>query len=310
LQVETVVYFDPDYPSKWINKKKGYPQRIAQNFSVRGKRVLNANELKAFIVDSLEKTEAFRKIIVFSQDIAPWQIVESYSSANTLREYLDAGGSVLWIGDIPLYYKGLSKREIASITGIQLEEQLEALSEIDISREAGPTEILGIIPIFGIPKTSVSITRHGNNLSLKTKWSGMRPIVDDKGIRTLAKSESVLCRHYIEIERRKNIFRRIGEKIAGSISVKAMDVEIKLGQAKGKSAAEQPYPNVHQNHPNAWVKNFNSNYPDNGFYRIWDYPPTNLTDKMIDELYSISQNIETKISNSIKTLATETKSVK
>ena len=125
----------------------------------------------------------------------------------------------------------------------------------------------------------------------------MRPIVHDKGIVTLAKSETVLCRHHIEIERRKNVFRRIGEKIAGSVSVKAMDVEIKLGQTKGKSAPKQPYPHVHQNHPNAWVKNFNSYYPGNGFYRIWDYPPTNLTDKMIDELYSISKNIEVKISN-------------
>jgi len=39
---------------------------------------------------------------------------------------------------------------------------------------------------------------------------------------------------------------------------------------------------------NAWVKNYNRNYPNSGLIRLWDYSPLKINDSMLNELYQIS----------------------
>lgn len=284
LKVETVVYYDPAFPSAWINKNKRYPEKIANAFSFKGIKMLDASSLKAFILEALNNCTAHQKLIVFSQDVAPDTIVESNSSDNTLRQYLDAGGSVLWIGDIPLYYKGEADKEEPTL----------------IADSGAPTEILGIIPVFSVPKTSVSFTHHGRLVGLRTKWSGMRPVIQDKEIKALAKSESVLCRYYIDIEKRKNIFSRLRDKLGTIQSFKAMDFEVSFGKEPRSTPRKTPV-YIHETHVNAWVKCFNSYFSNSGFYRIWDYPPMNMREKMIEELIDVSQRISRRIARTSQT---------
>ena len=289
MQAETIVYYDANYTSVWIDHRKGYPQKIANAFSKKEYRILDANSLKTFMVEALENGTANQKLVVFAQDVAPAPIVETISSQTTLREYLDAGGSALWIGDIPLYYRGVPAKD-------QTEEEIEK-SRIEISKEGGPTAVLGVIPVYGTAKMSVSITTLGRSMGLRSKWSGMRPIIQDRGIKPLARSESILCIHYIDIERRKNIFRRFAERISGGISVKALPIEFKLGTEAKQKEPPKGVPHAHETHVNAWVKNFNSYYPKSGFYRIWDYPPITLSEKMLNELIGISERIAFRIGN-------------
>jgi hypothetical protein len=279
LKVETVVYHDPALQSVWINKNKQYPEKIAKAFSSRGIKVLDAASLKSHILETLNDGTAHQKLVVFSQDVAPDTIIESNSSSNTFRQYLDAGGSVLWIGDIPLCYKGEAGKE----------------QPTEIAPFAAPTEILGIIPIFSIPKKSVSFTASGRRIGLRTTWSGMRPVLQDKEITALARSESVICKYYIDIERRKGIFGRLRDKIGSIQSLKAMEVGITFGEKGSQTKAP---PHLHETHANAWVKCFNNYYPKNGFYRIWDYPLVNLTDKMVEELIEVSHAISRRIARS------------
>jgi hypothetical protein len=63
------------------------------------------------------------------------------------------------------------------------------------------------------PKTTVSINSLGKSIGLKTKWTGTRPILKDKGIRSLAKSEAVACCYYFEIKRKKNLLARFWDWI-------------------------------------------------------------------------------------------------
>jgi hypothetical protein len=285
LKAEIVVYHDSSLPSVWIDKSKQYPQKIASAFSKKGVKILDALSLKSFILEALNNGTANQKLIVFSQDVTPDSIVESNSSSNTLRQYLDAGGSVLWIGDIPLYYKGEAKKEKPTVIG----------------DSGAPIEILGVIPIFSIPKKSVSFTYNGKRIGLRTSWSGMRPVLQDKEISALARSESVLCRYYIDIKKKKGILGRLGDKIRTIQSVQAMGVGIKLGEEDGRTSqgaqtqTQQALPHIHETHVNAWVKCFNSNYPKSGFYRIWDFPPITLTDNMVAELVEVSQSISRRI---------------
>lgn len=283
MEVETLVYFDPNYPSAWINAEKGYPQKIANAFSQRGYKVLDAPNLKKLMMNTLEKGIASQKLIVFAQDIAPALIVETTSSENTMREYLDAGGSILWIGDTPLQHKGNSA-----------EDQTETNYRVKIGKEGGPMKILGIIPVFGIPKNSVSMTTLGRKIGLKFKWSGMRPIIQDSGIKTLAKSENIICRYYIDIENKKNILCKILQKIQGTPSIKATEPETEFDR-KNRDEPTQQNLHCHETHANAWMKNFNSYYPNSGFYRIWDYPPTVLSNIQLEELITISEKIAAKM---------------
>jgi hypothetical protein len=283
LKVEIAVYHDPKLQSIWINKSKKYPEKITRAFSNKGARVLDATSLKAFILNALDNCTAHQKLVVFSQDVAPYTIVESNSLDNTLRQYLDAGGSVLWIGDIPLYYKGEADKE----------------EPTRIADFGAPTEILGIIPVYSTPKTSVSFTFQGRRIGLRTKWSGMRPVVRDKGILALATSESLLCRYYIDIERKRGIAGRVWDKIRTVQSFQAMQFGISFGEKESQLQQKTPI-HVHETHINAWVKCFNSYYPKNGFYRIWDYPP-NLTDRMVEELFKISLEISRRIAKTSET---------
>jgi len=96
--IETIVYHDDRYPSSWISDRDGYPDRITQYLRSKGLEVMNADELRKFMIDSIQKGNAHEKLVVFSQDVIPDTIAEEYWSNTTLREFLDPGGSILWIG--------------------------------------------------------------------------------------------------------------------------------------------------------------------------------------------------------------------
>jgi hypothetical protein len=286
VKVEIVVYHDPTRQSLWIDKSKQDPQRIADFFSKKTIKTLNANDLKIFMEQALDKSNAHQKLVVFSQDVAPDTIVESNSSDNTLRRYLDAGGSVLWLGDVPLYYKSEANKE----------------EPTPIAQYGAPTEILGLIFVYSVPKTSVSFTLLGRNIGLRTKWSGMRPVVEDKGLLALARSESLLCRYYIEIEKKAGLIRRAWNKLRTIQSFQAAQFGISFGQDRIQPSQAHSLPtHVHETHLNAWTKPFNSYYPRCGFYRIWDYPIRNLTDQKIEELFEVTHRISRRISRTSET---------
>ena len=132
----------------------------------------------------------------------------------------------------------------------------------------------------------------------------MRPIVKDVGITSLAKCESVLSTYYIEIEQRKNLLNRIKDKLGTIQSLKAAQFEISF--EKDPKVSTQKTGNIlkthiRETHLNAWVKNFNPYYSNNGFYRIWDFPPVNLTESMTKELLTISENISRRIERDSQT---------
>ena len=132
----------------------------------------------------------------------------------------------------------------------------------------------------------------------------MRPIVHDVGIKSLAKSESVLCTYYLEIEKRKNLISRIKDKLGTIQSLKAAEFEISFEKEPKISDAKTPDTrkvHVHETHVNAWIKNYNSYFSLTGLYRIWDYPPVNLTENMIAELITIAENISSRLSKASRT---------
>jgi len=102
--VTKVVYYDPSYPTSWM--KADIPEQTRDFFIKRWFVGKNAQQLKDWINRILEEGRASRSLVVFAQDIAPDTVVEVPNKTCLLRRYLDAGGRVVWRGDIPFWHQG------------------------------------------------------------------------------------------------------------------------------------------------------------------------------------------------------------
>jgi hypothetical protein len=97
-----VVYYDADYPTNWVS----HPDHVRDYFVERGFHAKNAPELKKWMVQRIGAGDAHKAVVVFAQDIVPDTVAETMTPACTVRRYLDAGGRIVWQGDIPFYKQG------------------------------------------------------------------------------------------------------------------------------------------------------------------------------------------------------------
>jgi len=102
------VYYDEKYPSSWISERA--TNQIVNYLSKHDFQPVDASTLKNIMTKGVrEKISKDEIIVVFSQDVVPDTIVDNPSSptANSLiRGFLNSGHTIVWIGDIPLYYVG------------------------------------------------------------------------------------------------------------------------------------------------------------------------------------------------------------
>ncbi len=96
---DRAAYWDVRYPTCWTHS--GF-MRDALEYT--GYQILDANQLKTWMDAHI--ADGMPSVVVFCQDVAPDTIVESMSSTCTLRQYLNAGGKIVWYADIPIYYQG------------------------------------------------------------------------------------------------------------------------------------------------------------------------------------------------------------
>lgn len=97
------VYYDRRYPGSWISGGQSLAARNA--FSARGYTSLNADELKTWMQERI--SDGAPSVVIFTHDMPPDTVVETVAPEATMRRYLEAGGRIVWSGDVPLYYLGL-----------------------------------------------------------------------------------------------------------------------------------------------------------------------------------------------------------
>lgn len=161
-----VVYFDESYPTGWIGrrpaKQQDQPQVIRDFLVARGFVALNANELKNWMEDWTKRGDATGTVVVFSQDVLPVSVAHAPEPNALVRSYLDVGGRVVWVGDIP---------------GWQLAQPLKMTPSAP-SGELGPYAIFGLVPVFvHSPEGMASSTGLARRTGLfRSPWYGMRPM--------------------------------------------------------------------------------------------------------------------------------------
>ena len=96
---DRAVYHDARYAHVWAGGSLLRDRLVAVGY-----QSLGADALKSWMDARIADHQP--SVVVFAQDVAPDTVVETVSPACTLRRYLNAGGKVVWHGDVPLYTRG------------------------------------------------------------------------------------------------------------------------------------------------------------------------------------------------------------
>jgi len=170
-------YWDIRYPAGWTNA-----EFLRDVLEFDGYEMLDADQLKTWMDARI--ADELPSVVVFCRDIAPDTVAESMSAACTLRQYLNAGGKIVWFADIPLYYQGHSDGT-STVWGT-----------------LGSTNILGL-NAAGAPwdgNQQVTFTTDGVDWGLTETWLSNRPALNI-GVRVLATDNSgyqaAWVKHYV-----------------------------------------------------------------------------------------------------------------
>ncbi|MHC4331142.1 MAG: PA14 domain-containing protein [Planctomycetota bacterium] len=149
------VYWDENYPDHWINA--GDAATVRDGLADAGYEVLDADQLKSWMDDRI--ADGAPSVVVFSKDVAPETVAETNTADCTLRQYLDAGGKIVFYGDIPFWNQGNPGG-----------------GETNWSA-SGSTGILGFHAAGATWDTSntVQITEDGEEWGLTETWASVRP---------------------------------------------------------------------------------------------------------------------------------------
>jgi hypothetical protein len=156
---QRAAYWDPRYPTCWTGGSE-----IRNGLEYDGYRILDADQLKTWMQTRI--ADRADSVVVFCQDIAPDTVVETISSRCTLRQYLDAGGKIVWYADIPLYYQGHrdGSRTVLDVQG--------AMMVLSCDAAGGPWDGDG----------TVTFTDEGQAWGLTARWQSDRPAIGASSI--------------------------------------------------------------------------------------------------------------------------------
>ena len=95
-------YWDADYADHWITA--GDAATVRDALDAAGYEILDADQLKSWMDAHIPNGSG--SVVVFCKDVAPETVVETNTADCTVRKYLDAGGKIVFYGDIPFYNQG------------------------------------------------------------------------------------------------------------------------------------------------------------------------------------------------------------
>lgn len=301
--IHKVVYYDESFESGWVNPSVA--KEIANYLSGQGFTIVNAVQLKDLMVSTL-KGEVVNPVVVFAMDKAPNTIMDSTDANCLVRQFLDRGARIVWIGDIPFWNIAVENDKKEHLSKEE-SQRIEAYYQM-----GAHMSLLGVNPVIRTSSCEMAnITKQGKNFRLNHKWSGVRPIEVSTGVRLksnavnaklaiygssfhsapsltfqkdrslmiLAKSTYMTGRPIILLERK----RRIPIKAELSLSPK-----IDLDYPENTEEVKPEKNEFWGVYANAWFKNFNRSKPFSGFLRLWDYNIKVITDEMLKELQDIS----------------------
>jgi hypothetical protein len=273
---ELYVYHDPNYnigkansDGNWITSEVS--RKIVAFLRRKGFKRLKAGGLSKKMLSVVKREEEGIVVIVFAQDVAPNTALDDAAPTALIRQYLDNGGSIVWIGDIPFWDQATWKGQNRNY---------------DWWRSGAAANILGVNPVFPtqISKAKTKkITIEHKTFELKSAWTGIRPVLIDKTIKVLAEAECPISSPHqpIPLSRLSRLWNSLSGVGIGAGTIR-IDVRLEI-----KAQPENIL--LNKKLANGWFKNFDSANLRSGFFRIWDYIPAALNNEKLDELYNVAK---------------------
>ncbi len=96
---EKVVYYDKRYDSVW----SVHPETLAQYLAANDFQQLDAEAFGEWM-KRITAAGAYGTVCVMTHGVCPGSVWDDDPEKAPIRQYLAAGGRVVWVGDVPLYY--------------------------------------------------------------------------------------------------------------------------------------------------------------------------------------------------------------
>ena len=155
-------YWDSNFAQNWIDESITIEMR--DYFAAAGYEILDADQLKVWMDARIADGKI--SVVVFCKDVSPETVCETNTADCTLRKYLDAGGKIVFCGDIPFWNQGHRGGDATKW------------------KDSGATGILGFSAVGpGSIRNSynaVQITEDGFEWGLTESWESRRPV--DAGV--------------------------------------------------------------------------------------------------------------------------------
>jgi len=190
---DRAAYWDARYPTHWIADAETIAVRDA--LAAAGYTILNADQLKTWMEGHIADQQL--SVVVICKDVFPVTVAESMSPDCTVRRYLDAGGKIVFYGDIPFYNVGNPDGTETNWAG------------------AGAQAVLGF-NAASAPWDSgntVQFTDAGVTWGLTTPWQSVRPTAPGEtenltGLATdAAGNYAAWVKHYVQGDRFRGFVR-------------------------------------------------------------------------------------------------------
>jgi len=194
--MELIVYHDDNYPTSWISREQS--GRMVNYLKSKGFLERNAEDLAKWMEKSIDEDTCFKSLVVFSQDVIPQTVCHSPSPSILIRTYLDYGGSVVWIGDVPFYYIGPHpKRRLKPLRDDALRDTFDVLKDrggklVEKRGRRGCFSVLGVVPVYiDFPSSKIRLSEEGKSFGLRSTWYSNRPIII-RGLSNFQKKVKIL----------------------------------------------------------------------------------------------------------------------
>lgn len=161
------IYYDEAYPSSWISKKAS--RKILEFFDKQYKfKRVSAKELASVMKQTPGPSTEI--LVIFSQDVIPETVLDNPelpTPKSLIRQFLNKGNTVIWLGDIPLLYVGMANGEKKQLpTNVY-----RTIFYPNVITADFPTPDSRLVPM-----SNVRITALGSRLGLRIPWDSWRPL--------------------------------------------------------------------------------------------------------------------------------------
>lgn len=217
-------YWDARYPTGWLEDSIGIS--IRDGLAAAGYEVLNADQLKEWMTARIADKKY--SVVVMCRDITPDTVVETMDTQCTLRRYLDAGGKIVNLADIPFYNQG----HVGLVKTGWTNSGAPAILGFDTSASAARDK-----------KQTVILTDAGKKWGLVQTWASARPTVPT-GIANLtilasdtAGNAASWVKHYVEGDTFRGYVRLWDVDVTATVRP-TLDEIIRVAEYTGLSASK------------------------------------------------------------------------